>query len=69
MTRYLCRAGDAWDILALKLYGDEQYAKELLGANPELCGVTVFLGGEVFNAPNFDVPETGEAMPMKAPWR
>jgi len=56
--------------MALKIYGDERHTATLLGANPAMCGMTVFTGGEVINAPDVDVPEgDGAGTPFKAPWK
>lgn len=70
---YICSAGEAFDSVALSVYGDEKYAAELLGANPELCTTMVFSGGEVLRLPVVEVPDMGDDgesyMPANAPWK
>ena len=70
---YICSAGDTYDSVALSVYGDEKYACELLTANPELCTITVFSGGEILKLPVAEIPDTGgdgeNYMPAKAPWK
>ena len=69
---YRCSAGETFDSVALRVYGDEKYACELLCANPALCTLPVFLGGEVLELPVVEIPENGEGeeyMPATAPWK
>ena len=72
---HICRAGETFDSVALEEYGDEKYAAELLNANPALCRLSVFGGGEALALPVVTVQEDvgdadGEAyMPAKAPWK
>lgn len=68
---YHCAANDSFDSVALEVYGDEKYAADLMNANPEYCGMTVFNGGEVLLIPTLDVPEDEEdAMANTiAPWK
>lgn len=69
---YKCSAGDTFDRIALTVYGDEKYACELLSANPKLCTIPVFQGGEVLELPIVGVPEQDESavyMPETAPWK
>lgn len=69
---YRCSAGETFDSVALYVFGNEKYAAELLNANPELCLIPVFTGGEILRLPEIDMPE-GEGntqyMPDKAPWK
>ena len=44
---YRCSAGETFDSVALAVYGDEKYACEILNANPALCTIPVFRGGEI----------------------
>lgn len=70
--RYRCSAGETFDSVALAVYGDEKYACELLNANPPLCTVPVFLGGEVLELPVVVVPEDEQEnvyAPASAPWK
>ncbi len=68
---YHCAANDSFDGVALEIYGDEAYAADLMNANPEYCGMTVFNGGEVLQLPELDVPEDDEAAMANtvAPWK
>lgn len=72
---YLCSAGETFDSVALEVYGNEIYAAELLNANPALCRIQVFSGGETLELPVIEIVETddeegeGEYMPANAPWK
>ncbi len=71
-SQYICAGGETWDIAALKLYGSEALAYELLIANPALCHLSRFSGGERLNVPIIvaqeDSTDEGGA-PVNAPWR
>ena len=69
---YTCSAGETFDKVALEVYGDEKYACELLNANPKLCLLTEFAGGEILQLPEVYFPpddNVDEAMPARAPWK
>ena len=69
---YKCSAGETFDSVAREVYGDENYASELLCANPELCGASIFTGGEVLLLPVIEVPEGDDIegeMPATPPWK
>lgn len=69
---YHCAAGDAFDSVALILYGHENYAADLMTANPALCGTTVFSGGEILLLPLLDIPKSSTERAMAntiAPWK
>lgn len=70
---YRCSAGETFDGVALVEYGDEKYAPELLCANPALCRVSVFSGGEILQLPVVQVPDEEDEeenyMPATAPWK
>lgn len=69
---YVCSAGETFDSVALALYGDEMYASDLLCANPDLCRIPVFTGGEILLLPVVEIPEdesTMPYMPATAPWK
>lgn len=73
-TQYQCVAGETWDSVALEVYGDESYSYELLCANPTLCMIPIFTGGELLDLPIVEIPEeegeNDEAfMPPDAPWK
>lgn len=68
--RYACAAGDTFDSVALKVYGDEKYAAELLSVNAELCGKLLFTGGEKLYLPVIETVAAGEeTLPQTAPWK
>lgn len=64
---YVCAAGESFDSVARKLFGDEKYAAELLNANPEEDGKLVFSGGEMLRLPMKYSDESQGA--ESAPWR
>jgi hypothetical protein len=67
---YACSAGETFDQIALDIYGDEIYAAELMGANPELCSRLTFQGREEIYLPVIETPEERDsALPLTAPWR
>ncbi len=70
--QFTCAAGDHWDWLALMFYKQEKYAADLMSANPEYSGVTVFQGGEVILIPRIEETEYNEEETMAstfAPWK
>lgn len=69
---YKCVSNETFDSVALNVYGAEKYACELLCANPSLCNITMFTGGEVLQLPVVEVSENEdgeEYAPTKAPWK
>lgn len=69
--RWIAAAGETFDSVALSVYGYEQYAAELLNANPSLCGRLTFSGGEILVLPSISVPDESETIytPAIAPWK
>lgn len=73
-TLYRCTAGETFDSVALEVYGNENYASEILNANPDLCLVTMFSGGELLDLPIVEIvdAETEDEetiMPVVPPWK
>ena len=69
---YTCSAGETFDSVARAIYHDENYAAELLCANPEHGQKARFEGGEVLYLPSVVVPDTRDDAPAEtatAPWR
>lgn len=68
---YTASAGETFDIIAMAVYGEEKFAAELLCANPALCRIPVFTGGEIIELPEIDIPteRTGAAALAQAPWK
>ncbi|MDO4647636.1 MAG: tail protein X [Eubacteriales bacterium] len=68
-----CAAGETWDIIALREYGHEKYTSDLLNANPELCLIMEFKGGEVLKLPVLYIPSDEDDMNVimtdVAPWK
>ena len=71
-TKFQCVAGETWDSVALVVYGNERYAAELLNANPQLCFIPMFNGGELLDMPVINVVPSSKTMryiPETAPWK
>lgn len=69
---YHCSAGETFDGVSLALYGDERYACDLMNANPALCHLGEFTGGELLAVPVVQKPTTsagGKYIPATAPWK
>lgn len=67
---YVCDAGDTFDMAALKLFGDEKYARELMAENLKHAATQIFSGGEQLLVPEVDRSEEGaQAFSKTAPWR
>ena len=70
---YTCAEGETFDSISLNLYGNERYACELLKANPALCRLMRFKGGEALTVPTVYIPDTGNALEnlthAVAPWK
>lgn len=69
---YKCSANESFDDIALQLYGDEKYAADLMNANPEYCGISVFSGAETLLLIDIDVPTDDDDDVMTniiAPWK
>lgn len=73
--KHICSAGETFDSIALAEYGDEKYACEVLNANPSLCHMMLFTGGETLELPVVNMPEIDDNadeesyMPASAPWK
>lgn len=67
---YSAKSGDTWDSVALACYQSENFAAELLCANPELDGKSVFSGGERIQLPLVDAGEAAARRTQSAaPWK
>ncbi|MBR3740561.1 MAG: hypothetical protein IKN04_08885 [Clostridia bacterium] len=70
--QYHCSANESFDSIALAVYGNEKYASDLMIANPDYCGQTVFDGGEILLLPSLDVPQRNNETALAntiAPWK
>lgn len=61
MQTYTTAEGDAWDMIAYKVYGKEKYTGLLLYANPAYVGTFIFDAGTVLNVPELTDEEAAAA--------
>jgi phage tail protein X len=66
MEQYTARAGETWDLIAYRLYGNEMAATDIIALNPRLADILIFEGGERLNLP--EKVETTDTSTL-APWR
>ena len=62
---YTTKSGDQWDMIALKVYGDEKLADLLMQANPQELETFEFPAGVVLQTPAMPEEQTAEL----PPWR
>lgn len=62
---YTTRAGDQWDMIAKKVYGDEMKADFLMDNNLPLLDVYEFDAGVVVNTPDLPLDNSS----LLPPWR
>lgn len=66
MSRYYTTVqGDEWDMIALKVYGDESYLNALLKANQKYNNIVVFSSGVKLLLPEIEVKSTTILPPWK----
>ena len=68
MKTYRTVQGDAWDIIALKMYpnlGAEKLMHTLLQANPEYQETVVFGANITLTIPDVDIPVVSTLPPWK----
>ena len=63
---YTTRAGDAWDLIAHRIYGDVKYTGWLMAHNFPLLDVFVFDAGTVLNTPPLPAEPAVSSLPA---WR
>lgn len=63
---YTAQGGDTFDSIALAAYDEERMASTIIAANPDLCDVLIFEGGELVKVPIVDSATTADTLP---PWR
>ena len=63
---YTAQGGDTFDSIALAAYNEERMASTIITANPDLCDILIFEGGELVRIPIVETVETPETLP---PWR
>lgn len=66
---YTTSAGETWDQIALKLYGDVKYTEYLMSNNqdPTLLATVIFGAGTVLSTP--PLPVITSVNPGTPPWR
>ncbi|MGL4866231.1 tail protein X [Cetobacterium sp.] len=64
MKKYETVSGDTWDLISIKVYGNEKHMKELQLANRELSKIVIFESGIWIITPELQA-EQGEGLP---PW-
>lgn len=65
MEEYVTRAGDQWDMIAKRVYGNELRADILMEANPKLLDIFQFDAGVAIRCPDVET-QAGKELP---PWR
>lgn len=65
MVEYTTRAGDQWDMVAKRVYGNELRADILMEANPQMLDIFQFDAGTVIRCPDIET-QAGKELP---PWR
>ena len=63
---YTAQGGDTFDSIALAAYNEERMASTIIIANPDLCDVLIFEGGELVRIPIVETVNTPDTLP---PWR
>lgn len=63
---YTAQGGDTFDSIALAAYNEERMASTIITANPDLCDVLIFEGGELVRIPIVEAVTTPDTLP---PWR
>ena len=63
---YTAQGGDTFDSIALAAYNEERMASTIIAANPDLCDVLIFEGGELVRIPIVETVTTHDTLP---PWR
>ena len=63
---YTAQGGGTFDSIALAASNGERMASTILTANPDLCDVLIFEGGELVRIPIVETVTTPDTLP---PWR
>jgi phage tail protein X len=67
VRRYVTQAGDRWDLLAHRFYGDAYAFGALVEANPEVTPSPVLSGGLSLVVP--ELPRAPETVMGAPPWK
>lgn len=62
---YTTVLGDTWDIISLKVYGNEKYAGTLLNANPNHISTYYFSSGVEIICPDIELDISDNLPPWK----
>lgn len=65
MKEYITQAGDQWDMIAKRVYGNELLTDILMENNPEYIDIYEFDAGTVIHCPEIE-KAAAEELP---PWR
>lgn len=57
MGAYITVQGDTWDLIAYKVYGNENYANVLMESNYPYLDFFVFPEGITLKVPEVEIPE------------
>lgn len=68
MATIISNAGDTWDLLAFRAYGNEKLMDVLIKANFEHRDVVIFSYGTVINVPEIDTTSS-EFEANLPPWK
>ena len=60
---YTAQGGDTFDSIALAAYNEERMASTIITANPDLCDVLIFEGGELVRIPIVETVTTPDTLP------
>lgn len=63
---YVTKAGETFDLLALREYGEERRANYIMEANLEYCDVLIFDAGVTLTIPIIETTDIPSTLP---PWR
>lgn len=69
---YTASKGESFDSIALRLYGNEKYAADLLKMNPQYGHKMTMSGGEQLKLPAVQITTDAEGREMSdttAPWK
>lgn len=58
MSKCTTLAGDTWDIIAKRVYGDDHAFGALMDANPEHIETLIFSGGVELEVPEIETEST-----------
>lgn len=64
-TIYRTLSGDAWDLIAYRIWQTERYTPDLIDANPAHRWTAIFNAGVELTVPNIEIP-IPESLPS---WR